>query len=74
MRPLGESKHADSSSHVYRSLNGSYSTYSGTEEDVNNGKFSNRVFDSQNMPKNATLPQDELNKFKRDEDSSSSQN
>jgi hypothetical protein len=44
---------------------GNYSTYSGTEEDVNNGEISNRVLNNQNMPKNATLPQDELNKFKR---------
>ena len=74
MRTLRESKHADSSSRVYRVLIGNYFTYSGTEEDVNNGEISNRVLNSQNMPKNATLPQDELNKFKRDEDSSKSQN
>jgi|TARA_B110000967_G_C18892051_1_gene568087 hypothetical protein len=64
MRTFVESKCAVSGCHVYGSTDGNYSTYSGMEEDINNGKISNRALDSQNMPKNATLSQDELNKFK----------
>jgi len=64
MRTFVESKCAVSSCHSYGSSDGNYSTYLGMEEDINNGKISNRVLDSQDMPKNSTLSQDELNKFK----------
>ena len=64
MRTFVESKRAVSRCHFYGSSDGNYSTYSGMVEDINNGKISNRVLDRQDMPKNSTLSQDELNKFK----------
>lgn len=64
MRTFVESKCAVSGCHVYGSSDGNYSTYSGMTEDINNGKISNRVLDRQDIPKNSTLSQDELNKFK----------
>jgi len=64
MRTFVESKCAVSRCHFYGSSDGNYSTYSGMVEDITNGKTSNRVLDRQDMPKNSTLSQDELNKFK----------
>lgn len=74
MRTFINSKCTSSGCHNSGSSNGDYTTYSGMSSDITSGKISQRVLDRQDMPKNSTLSQEELNKFKCWADNDYSQN
>ncbi|MFK7755530.1 MAG: hypothetical protein AB8B53_01220 [Flavobacteriales bacterium] len=74
MKSLIDSKCATSGCHGSGSSNGDYTAYSGMVSDLNNGSIKREVLDRQDMPKNSTLSQNELNQFQCWSDNGFSEN
>lgn len=63
MKSFIDSKCATSGCHGSGSGNGDYTTYAGMTSDLNSGRIKSEVLDRQDMPKNSSLSQAELNQF-----------
>ncbi len=63
LKPLIDSKCATSGCHGAGSSRGDFTTYAGMLPDIDAGRINQRVLVSQDMPRNSTLTQTELNRF-----------